>query len=151
MTLRVLFVDDNPNDRALALRELRRELGEVEFVEVLDAEDLASALERDAPDLVITDYELRWTNGLEALRAVKKRWPECAVVMFTGTGSEEIAVEAMKRGLDDYVVKTAGHFRRLPSAARSALELAAGRRASSALRESEARLELVLGQVPAVL
>jgi PAS domain S-box-containing protein len=58
---------------------------------------------------------------LKILREVKRLWPSVPVVMFTGTGSEEIAVEAMKAGLDDYVIKSPRHFARLPAAAMNAV------------------------------
>jgi PAS domain S-box-containing protein len=96
-------------------------------------------------DLVITDYQLRWTDGLSVLRAIKANWPDCPVIMFTGTGSEEIAVEAMKAGLDDYVLKASRHYVRLAGAARLALERAAQRRA---LAESEANYRALFGHVP---
>ncbi len=49
-------------------------------------------------DLVISEYRIRWSDGLEILRTVKHRWPNCVVIMLTRTGSEEITVEAMKAG-----------------------------------------------------
>ncbi|XHO83390.1 histidine kinase dimerization/phosphoacceptor domain -containing protein [Azospirillum sp. A29] len=66
---------------------------------------------------------------------VRERLPECVVVMFTGTGTEEVAVEAMKAGLDDYVVKRRNHLPRLVASIRSALDRADTRRA---LRASQA-------------
>ena len=60
--------------------------------------------------------------------AVKARYPDLPVVMFTASGNEEVAVEAMKAGLDDYVVKSARHAIRLVTAVRSALEKADARR-----------------------
>lgn len=120
-TLRVLLVDDNPDDRMLALRALQRELPGIKATEVTDEEGLKRALDQGGFDLVITDYQLRWSDGLKVLREVKKLWAHVPVVMFTGTGSEEIAVEAMKAGLDDYVIKSPRHFARLPAAATNAL------------------------------
>jgi PAS domain S-box-containing protein len=65
--------------------------------------------------------------------------------MFTGTGSEEVAVEAMKAGLDDYVLKTARHYARLPSAVQRARER---RTQSRALREAESRYLTLFNAVP---
>ena len=120
--LRILVVDDNPDDRALAIRELQRDFSNLLIDQITDATNFALALESDGCDLVITDYQLRWSDGLAVLRAVKHRWPDCTVIMFTGTGSEEVAVEAMKAGLDDYVLKASKHYARLPGAVRLALE-----------------------------
>src|SRR5688500_10935850 len=113
-TLRALVLDDNPDDRLLALRALQKEIPGLKATEVTDQEALDRALGQGGFDLVITDFQLRWSDGLKVLREVKRLWPSIPVVMFTGTGSEEIAVEAMKAGLDDYVIKSPRHFARLP-------------------------------------
>ena len=116
--LHMLLVDDNPDDRSLIIRELSEGFPDCQFSQVTDARQLALALERGPWDLVVTDYQLRWSDGLRVLLSVKSRWPECPVIMFTGTGSEEIAVQAMKSGLDDYVLKSPKHYARLPAAAK---------------------------------
>ena len=123
MNASILLIDDNPEDRKLAIRELKRQLPDVDIAEVGDAAAFDRALSAGNFDLVITDYQLRWGTGLAVLRAIKERYPFRPVIFFTASGSEEIAVEAMKAGLDDYVTKSARHFGRLPLAARSALEL----------------------------
>lgn len=143
--LRVLLVDDNPEDRTLAARELRREFPSLEVQPVTEAKSFSLALETDRCDLVITDYQLRWTDGLAVLRAVKARWPGCPTIMFTGTGNEEIAVEAMKAGLDDYVLKSTKHYSRLAAAAKLALEQRAQWRA---LKEAERRYLDLFNNVP---
>ena len=55
----------------------------------------------------MTDYHLQWSDGIRVLQAVKQRLPNCPVIMFTATGNEEIAVEAMKKGAT-LKVKAAG-------------------------------------------
>src|ERR1044071_9957040 len=94
--LRLLLVDDNPDDRALVVRALQRDFPEFQFDHITDAKGFALAIESEDCDLVITDYQLRWTDALVVLRTIKSRWADCPVIMFTGTGSEEVAVEAMK-------------------------------------------------------
>src|SRR6266536_387643 len=143
--LQFLLVDDNPEDRTLAIRELRRSFPELRITELTEAKQFASALDSEHCDLVITDYQLRWTDGLTVLRAIKTRWPGCPVIMFTGTGSEEVAVEAMKAGLDDYVLKSPRHYARLPGAAKLALEQRAQWRA---LKEAERRYLALFNNVP---
>ena len=144
-SLRILLIDDNPDDRALAVRELRRDFPNLEVDEIIDAKNLTQALESEERDLVITDYQLRWSNGLAVLRAVKARWPDCPVIMFTGTGSEEIAVEAMKAGLDDYVLKSSRHYARLPGTAKLALER---RLQLRELKEARSRYQALFNDVP---
>ena len=121
-TLRVMLVDDSPFDRGMIRRELRTEFDSVEMVDVTNQVELDREIENGEFDLVVTDFQIRWTDGLQVLELVKQRWPDCPVIMFTATGSEEIAVQAMKSGLDDYVIKNAHHFVRLRVAARGAIE-----------------------------
>jgi signal transduction histidine kinase len=139
--MRILLIDDNPDDRALARRVLERDLPSVETREIFDAATLDKALEEEPFDLVVTDYRLRWSDGLEVLRRVKEKDADCPVIMFTGTGTEEVAVEAMKSGLDDYIVKSPQHYGRLPLAVRSALAHAQQRRYTASL---ESRLQALL-------
>ncbi|HUU42110.1 MAG TPA: response regulator [Desulfatiglandales bacterium] len=138
--LRFLLIDDNPDDRVLVIHELKKEF-QIHVKEIADAEGLADALEEGNFDIVITDYRLRWSNGLEVFWKIKARRPDCPVIMFTGTGNEEIAAEAMKSGLDDYVIKSQKHFKRLPAAVKVAIKEVRQRqemkKAEAALRESE--------------
>lgn len=129
--LRLLLIDDNPDDRTLAMHHLRREFPECHAEEVTNPEEFRRAVDRGGFDCVITDYQVGWTDGMAVLCAVKQRWPACPVIMFTGTGSEEVAVEAMRAGLDDYVLKSAKHIIRLIVAVRAALA-----RANHARRET---------------
>ncbi|MGQ4648303.1 response regulator [Lyngbya aestuarii] len=140
-----LLIDDNPDDRALALRKLKQEFSAFQAIEISSGQELERELTCREFDLVITDYQLRWMDGLDVLRQVKTHAPDCPVVMFTGTGSEEVAVEAMKSGLDDYIIKSPQHYARLAVAVRAALERAAQRQA---LREVQIRYQELFERVP---
>jgi PAS domain S-box-containing protein len=142
--LKALLIDDNPDDRALVLRELRKDIPALEPVHVIDAEDFEAALHRGDFALVVTDYQLRWTDGLRVLNRIRERFDNVAVVMFTGTGSERIAVEAMQAGVDDYVVKSTDQLPRLRLSLSSAMLRAAQRAAS---RDHNARLAAILDSV----
>jgi len=146
--MRVLLVDDNPDDRALVERELRLRIEAVAVRHISDAQGLAEALEDGAFDVAVTDYRLRWTVGTEVLRAIKGRYPSIPVIMFTGSGNEEVAVDAMKEGLDDYITKTPKHYPRVPFAVLACFERADNRARlqASVARESlaKARLEVAL-------
>ncbi len=141
----ILLIDDNPDDRALVARELRRVFPHFQPLHVSDKPSFESRLRAGGFDLVITDYHLRWTDGLTVLRQVKALWPHCPVVMFTGTGSEEIAVDAMKAGLSDYVLKLPTHYPRLAGAAQRAIEMAAQHQE---LRAAETRFSRLFDTVP---
>jgi signal transduction histidine kinase/DNA-binding NarL/FixJ family response regulator len=138
--LRLLVIDDNVDDRTLAVRQLERDLPGVRIAVVVGPEELARALDQGAFDAVITDYQLRWSDGLAVLREAKGRYPERPVIMFTSTGTEEVAVEAMKSGLDDYIVKSRRSFVRLTPAVLAALERAAVRQRIVALEAQQAAM-----------
>jgi PAS domain S-box-containing protein len=146
--LRVLLIDDNPDDRALVERELRLRIEQVEVGHISDAAGLAEALDAGAFDVAVTDYRLRWTVGTEVLREIKRRYPSAPVIMFTGSGNEEVAVDAMKEGLDDYITKTPKHYPRVPFAVLACFERVSNRARlqASVARESlaKARLEVAL-------
>lgn len=127
MKVRVLVVDDNADDRLLVVREVAAVEPEAEIVEADRPEPLAEALAAGGLDLAVVDYALRWGDGIEVTRRIRAADPATAVVMFTGSGNEEVAVEAMKAGLDDYVPKGTRHLPRLRGAWRSAGRATGGR------------------------
>jgi PAS domain S-box-containing protein len=145
--LRILLIDDNLCDRILVTRELQHEFSEVEVSSIIDPKELDKALDICNYDLIITDYQLRWTDGLTVVNAVKAKYPDMPVIMFTDSGSEEVAVAGMKSGLSDYVLK-GRPIRRLAIAVRESLEKQRIRQEYAAtleqLHESEERFRLAL-------
>ncbi|MGC9524335.1 MAG: sensor histidine kinase [Limnospira sp.] len=141
---RILLIDDNPDDRLLIDRALKQEFSDTAIEEVGEPEGLEQILETGDFDLVITDYQLCWGTGLQILERVKSRYPDCPVIMFTNTGTEEIAVEAMKAGLDDYIIKSPQHFHRLTQGVRWVWERVQNRRRAI---QSEYRLQCLLDQL----
>ena len=129
--MRILVIDDNPDDRQLELREIQAVFPGADIIELTDFTAFEEALAFAIPNLVLTDLDLRWANGREVLATVKSLYPMCPVVMFTGTGDETIAVELMKAGLDDYVVKSPRQLPRLRMSLKIAVELASSREALS--------------------
>ena len=120
--LRLLLIEDNPRDRDLLGRELRDHFGVLELESIRNESEFAQALLSASFDAVIVDYQLHWTTGLQILRRVKAGRASCPVIMFTGSGNEQVAVEGMKGGLDDYITKSARHYGRLPFAVAGSLE-----------------------------
>src|SRR5258708_39548406 len=123
------------------MRELEKEFQEVLATERIDDEQFARAVLEADYELIITDFRLRWTTGVQVIRAVKDARPHCPVIMFTATGTQEVAVEAMKAGLDDYVIKSPKHYIRLAAAVRSCPDRTEIRKPAP---RSEARLQTLL-------
>ncbi len=112
--IHILYIDDNPLDRALVRDSLEKEHGGFILTEARSQHEFEKLFHKDGYDLVLTDFNILGFDGLQVLEMVKKVSPDTPVVFVTGTGTEEVAVEAMKRGASDYVIKTASHINRLP-------------------------------------
>ena len=138
--LHVLVIDDNPTDRLLVIRELEREFTSLEVREITDAKALEEVITQGSFDVVVTDYQLGWSDGLVVLKKVKSRYPNCPVIMFTNSGNEELAVEAMKSGLDDYIIKAPNRYKRVPVALRLAMERAEVRSRAARLEKERSQL-----------
>lgn len=132
--MRALLVDDNPDDRALLTRALQREIPGAIVREVYDEASFEQALEQGGFDIVITDFRMGWIDGVSVLKRIKSRFIDKPVVMFTATANQEDAVEAMRAGLDDYLIKSPKHFARVPVAVQTALQLSKLR---TTLRDTE--------------
>lgn len=136
--LHILLLDDNSDDRAVVVRELGRELGrdlvQPQITPVADRAGFEWALAAGGFDLVITEAALGWADGLAVLREVKARYPDVPIVMYTGCGTPELAVAAMKAGLDDYVVKSPQSTGHLGEAVHEALARAEARQRRATLR-----------------
>lgn len=123
-TLRILLVDDNPNDWSLVRRHLSRAFPNLMMEVVTEAESFRQALEAGDVDLVMTDAQLPWSDGLAVVRAVKARKPDCPVIMLTASDSNQVLADSLKAGLDDYVVRSTNHLADLPIVVRGTLRRA---------------------------
>jgi len=117
--LRALLVEDNPDHAELMRVYLERE-NIVSDVVGSGGECLERA--GDGYDVILLDYYLPDIDGLEVLKGLKGREVDLPVVMITGHGDEQVAVEAMKGGAYDYVVKSGMYFLVVPEVARRAVE-----------------------------
>lgn len=140
--IHILMLEDNPVDAELAGHTLRR--GGVRFthVRVETERDFVDELEENPPDLILSDYALPGFDGYAALEIAKIKAPNTPFIFVTGTMGEEVAIETLKNGATDYVLK---HrlARLVPSvhrALREAQERAERRRAQEQLRESHEQL-----------
>jgi PAS domain S-box-containing protein len=136
---RILIIEDVPTDAELNEHELRK--AGIAFIakRVQTKEAFLQELTDFRPDIILSDYSLPQFNGLEALRLLKEHDVDVPFILITGSLTEEVAVECMKEGAYDYILKTS--LKRLPSAVMNALEKKEAerekRRAVMALQRSE--------------
>jgi PAS domain S-box-containing protein len=105
MNARILLIDDDPKDRLQTMQVLREGEIDAEFLEVAGRQDFETYSGQADFDLVITEFKLSWTDGLQLLKALKARYHCIPVIMLTANGDEEIAAAGMKAGLADYLPK----------------------------------------------
>ena len=125
--LHVLIVEDSENDLKLLLEELRQRGYEAVYERVQNAAELTAALNRHAWDVVLSDYVLPQFSGPEALKLLREKGLDVPFIAISGTYGEEAAVDMMKAGANDYIVKT--NLSRLVPAIERELEVAQTRRA----------------------
>src|ERR1700683_686945 len=140
--LRILSIEDDPKDTGL-ITDLLETQGIVCDVTRVDTQAAVLAcLEQRGIDLILADYSLPSFDGISALKFAMNACPDVPFIFVSGTLGEEVAIEALKIGATDYVLKTS-LSRLAPSvvrAQREATQKAERRRAEDALRQSEAYL-----------
>jgi two-component system, NarL family, sensor histidine kinase UhpB len=144
--IRVLMIEDSEDDALLVSRELQKNGFEVTSLRVDTAPELQDALARSPWDIVLSDYMMPSFNGMQALAMVRQHDPDLPFIVVSGAVGEELAVDTMKSGAQDYVMKN--NLARLTQAVRRELADARMRRerkqAQAALAASEERMQLVV-------
>src|SRR6266571_2655263 len=103
--LRILIADDSENDVLVLLRVLRKAGYQPVYERVCTAPAMKAALQRQAWDIVISDYEMPNFGGFEALQLLKESGQDLPFILVSAVVSEERAVAAMKAGAHDYIMK----------------------------------------------
>jgi signal transduction histidine kinase/DNA-binding response OmpR family regulator len=132
--LRLLVVDDDEVDRLIVRRRLREAAVLADVDEAAGTDEAARLLDGGGYDCLLLDYNIPGGDALGLLRTVRRTRPETPVVMLTGQGDEEVAVELMKAGAADYLPKASLTAQRLATSLRHAVELA---RAQAAARRAQ--------------
>ncbi len=142
-SLQLLLIEDSEDDALLLELELRMGGFDTDFLRVETPEELESALDEKTWDAVIADYSLPAFTGIDALRIIRSRGLDLPFILVSGVIGEEKAVEAMKAGAHDFIMK--GSYSRLALALERELGDAIVRRerreAEEALRLAHAELE----------
>ena len=118
--MQILIVEDLPTDAELAEREIQKVLGPCLFRRVETRAEYIAALEELRPALIVSDFKLPTFDGLTALQLAMEHCPDVPFIIVTGSMNEDTAVDCMKAGAWDYVIKE--HIKRLGPAVQSALE-----------------------------
>ena len=151
--MRILILEDVASDAEVMAYELRQARLDFTWKRVEDEAGFLKELEKFEPDLILSDYSLPSFDGLEALALAQKKRPEAPFIFISGAMGEEVAVDALRRGATDYVLK--GRLSRLAPAVERALQEAQDRQerrqAVQALRESEQNYRLLVKSIPAVV
>jgi CheY-like chemotaxis protein/anti-sigma regulatory factor (Ser/Thr protein kinase) len=134
----VLVVDDSSVDRRVAMRILE-EIG-LDVVAAVNGKDACDQLQRDQPDLVITDMQMPEMDGLQLVQYVTDTHPSVPIILMTAFGSEELAVKALQIGAASYVPKQ-NLARDLIGTVKNVLAVARARHATRAMLGSMTRLE----------
>jgi PAS domain S-box-containing protein len=145
-SIKVLLVEDSPTDARLLLHDLKEIQGhtfEVTWVERVS--DAMTQLSKQSFDVGLLDLSLPDSSGIATFTRIQEASPTLPVVVLTGADDESMGVEAIRHGVQDYLVKGAADGKTVARAIRYALER---KRIEDALRESELRLRAVAETTP---
>ncbi|MGC2434164.1 MAG: response regulator, partial [Desulfobaccales bacterium] len=152
-SLRILIVEDLASDAELMAYELRQANLTFTTRRVDNDQDFVRELEQFPPDLILSDYHLPRFNGPAALALAQEKCPDIPFIFVSGAIGEEVAVDNLKRGATDYVLKDR-LFRLAPAvkrALREAAEIRERLQAEEALRRSEQDYRILVRNMPAVV
>jgi hypothetical protein len=149
-SLNILHLEDDPNDATVIQSTLDAEGISCAINRVHNRKDFVAALEHGGVDLILSDYRLPIFDGMSALKIAHAEWPEIPFIFISGTLGEERAIDSLKGGATDYVLKD--RLARLASAVRRAMreveQCAEKRRTQEALHETEGRLRIIFNESP---
>jgi len=138
--LRILHLEDNPNDAELVRETLIAEGIPAEIVNAATRAEFVSALGQAPYDLILADHTLPSFDGITALSLVREKFPHLPFIFITGTMGEEKAVETLKRGATDYVLKN-NISRLVPSIMRALREAEEYKKREEAEAEVQKRIK----------
>jgi two-component system sensor histidine kinase UhpB len=151
--LRFVLLEDDAHDAELIELELARNGFAVDWILTTGEANFRAALHPNPPDLVLADYTLPGFDGLAALKIVQAQCPDVPFIFVSGSLGEERAIEALKSGATDYVLKD--RLQRLPAVVRRALSEASDRRerhsAEIALEEQRLLLGTLIDNLPEMI
>jgi len=136
-TLQILVVEDSEDDALLVLHQIKKGDYNIEFERVATTDRMKTMLRERTWDIILSDYVMPHFSGLEALELLKESGIDIPFIIISGTIGEDVAVEAMKAGANDYIMKN-NLQRLLPTIERELREW--GNRAEKKRAEEELRI-----------
>ncbi len=132
--LRIFFLEDNPDDVELELYELEKAGYHIEHAWARNRREFLDRVKLFSPDIVLADYSLPDITGTEAIELCVKQQVDAPVILITGEGNEQMAVDSLRLGAVDYIIKR--NISGLPARISRALEIWSDRKAK---KQAEAR------------
>ncbi len=118
----ILIVEDNPDHAELAASAIKKSGDSFDTKVVTTGDECFNVLKNRKYDIILLDYSLSMEDGMTVLREIKDHYSNIPVIVVTGMGNEKIAVESMKLGAYDYIVKSAGYLEILPVTIKKAVK-----------------------------
>ena len=146
--LRLLVVEDSPRDAEIVVREIRRGGFDVTWKRVETAEAMRTNLREKTWDIIVCDYQMPKFNGPAAIALLKETGIDIPLIIVSGVIGEETAVECMRSGAHDYVMK--GNLPRLVPAIERELKEAESRRELKRLEEARRREQIMLSRTEGI-
>lgn len=121
--MKILLIEDNPDHTLLTKRVLKEARQDCEVDSVSEAEDGLKKIVEQNYDLILCDYRLPKLSALEILKKIREKGQDLPFIVATSSGSEKIAVELMKEGASDYIVKDSSYEDSLPMVIQRAIDI----------------------------
>lgn len=147
--IKILMVEDLPLDAELVKREIGKKGFHFSSEVVETRKDYIKALHEFVPDIILSDFALPSFDGMQALKLRDEIAPQVPFILVTGSNNEETAVECMKAGADDYILK--GNLTRLGQALKAAIEKKAILKINKEAQEKLSVLSRAIEQNPALI
>lgn len=141
-SIRVFLLEDNLDDVELELHEMRKAQLHVEYDVARNRKDFLERVGRFSPDIILADYALPDITGIEAIGIAKDLGVDAPVILITGDGNETIAVDSLRQGAIDYILKK--NIAGLAARVKRSLEIWSDRRARERAESEEMRLQQLL-------
>jgi len=147
MAVKLLLIEDNPDHILLTKKILEESSGDYRVDAVGEAQEGLKRINEDEYNIILCDYRLSDLSALDILKKIRENGQDLPFIVVTAAGSEKIAVELMKQGAYDYVVKDASYSDTLPAVVKKSLEVYNARKEKRRLEEEIKNQKVFLEQI----